>query len=94
MPVDVLRRLSELAQSAVAHLKVTSALNPLLWMCATVCSLCFATAYLFRDDRVAKYLLLLVGMLPIFLTCGIALSSPFPSRRSYNLKNISFGSRR
>ena len=36
MPVDALSRLSQMAQSAVARLIVRSALNPLLWMSATI----------------------------------------------------------
>jgi hypothetical protein len=72
MPIDVLDKLSELAHSAVARLTVKSALNPLLWMCGTISTICFAAAYLFRDDAVLKTLLVLVGIVPIMLTCTVA----------------------
>lgn len=72
MPLDVLSRLSEMSQSAVARLTVRSALNPLLWMSATIGVVCFGAAYLFKDDKVLQYLLVIVGVAPILLTCTIA----------------------
>jgi hypothetical protein len=72
MALDVLSRLSEMSQSAVARLVVRSALNPLLWMSVTIALVCFGAAFLFKDDKFVKYLLVLVGSAPIILTCAVA----------------------
>ena len=38
-------------------------------MCAVMGAVCFGAAYLFRDDRTVKLLLLCLGAAPILLTC-------------------------
>jgi hypothetical protein len=76
-PMNLVDKISEFAYSAATRLTVRSALNPLLWMCATVGVTCFATAYVFRNDLFVKVLLVIVGVLPILITCVVAVFFAF-----------------
>lgn len=73
-------RFAEIAQTAATRLRVRSALNPMLWLCAIATPLCFAAAYLFRDVAPLRDSLVIAGFVPIGVTClgfiGFALFRP------------------
>jgi len=45
----MLEKIAHLAQRAAGSLRVRSALNPMLWLCAIAVPMCFVTAYYFRQ---------------------------------------------
>jgi hypothetical protein len=59
--------LKNLAQDASVRLRVRSALNPLLWLCAIVSLGCFGFAICFSG--VLRVLLVATGITPIVFTC-------------------------
>lgn len=54
---------------AAQFLHVRSALNPLLWLTGIAMPVCLTFAYVFRDYPFFLYLLVIVGLLPIAITC-------------------------
>lgn len=56
-------------QFAAGRLRVRSALNPILWLCAVAVPICFGGAYEFRDDIVIRDLLIVVGVFPVLVAC-------------------------
>lgn len=56
------------ARSAASNLRVRSALNPMLWLCAIVSLPCFILAYLAHGIEPLATLLVCIGALPIIAT--------------------------
>jgi hypothetical protein len=56
------------AQSAAAKLRVRSALNPMLWLCAIVSLPCFGLAYLTQANSIIAAAFVVIGALPILAT--------------------------
>src|SRR6478736_4631073 len=56
------------AQSAAASLRVRSALNPMLWMCAIVSLPCLILSYLAHGHEPMSTILVLLGAIPIVFT--------------------------
>lgn len=63
---------TRLSHAAGSRLVIRSALNPLLWLCATFCPSCCVAAYLFRTDPFAFRYALVLSAAPVLTTCGIA----------------------
>lgn len=63
--MDVVSRISEFAGSATKRLRVRSALNPMLWLCAIAMPVCFLGAYAFRDAPTLCAVLVALGGLPL-----------------------------
>ena len=78
--IDLITRVSEIAESATRRLRVRSALNPILWLCAIASPVCFAAAYAFKDIPALCTSLALVGCLPVLVACagfvGLAIYRP------------------
>lgn len=78
--MDVFTRISEFADSATRRLRVRSALNPMLWLCAITMPLCFFSAYLFRDTPALCATFVVLGALPLVVAClafvGFAIFKP------------------
>jgi len=84
--VETLSQLSEIvraSQRGSDRIKVQSALNPLLWLCAIASPICFAAAYFFIRVNAPpglSWLLVIVGITPVVITCfafaGFAIFSP------------------
>jgi hypothetical protein len=78
--LDVLTKISELTESATKRLRVRSALNPMLWLCAISLPICFFAAYAFRDMPALSIVLICLGGLPLFVAClvfvGFAIYRP------------------
>jgi hypothetical protein len=66
---EIIDKLQHVSQAAVTHLRVRSALNPMLWLSVMMALLCFVTAYLFRDDPFLRTLLAVGGLVPAAFTC-------------------------
>jgi hypothetical protein len=66
--VGVWEKLLTNAQSAASSLRVKSALNPMLWLCAIVSLPCFVLAYFFRGIEPLDRYLLYIGAGPIAAT--------------------------
>lgn len=62
-------RVGHLSQKAVRGLRVRSALNPMLWLCAIATPLCFTSSYFFREHDFISYALIAIGVLPILISC-------------------------
>jgi uncharacterized membrane protein YraQ (UPF0718 family) len=71
MSADLIERLARLARNATATLRVRSALNPFLWACPVVGTVCFTAAYAFRADRTIALMLAIAGVVPVGLL-GVA----------------------
>jgi hypothetical protein len=56
------------ARSAASSLRVRSALNPMLWLCAIVSLPCFVLAYLAHGIEPLASLLVYIGAAPIIAT--------------------------
>lgn len=56
------------AKSAAGQLRVRSALNPMLWMCAIVSLPAFGMAYFFREFESLSTTLIWVGGMPVAAT--------------------------
>ena len=54
--------------SRAGLVRVSNALNPLLWSIAVASPVCFAAAYAFQGDLVVRDILVGVGVLPILMT--------------------------
>jgi len=67
--MELIERISQSSQGAAQRLYVRSALNSMLWLTAVGSPICFAFAYLFRDFDFARNFLLIVGVLPILISC-------------------------
>lgn len=65
LPLNMLN----LLRSAAGRLTVRSALNPMLWLCAIVPAPCFLSAAGFGNDLLLRWLLVIVGCLPIVSAC-------------------------
>lgn len=78
--LEILNKLTQFSEAATRRLRVRSALNPILWLCAISMPLCFAAAYLFRDNAIVADALLLFGCCPLLVACatfvGFAIFSP------------------
>jgi hypothetical protein len=77
---DFLAKVGQSTQKAAMRLCVRSALNPMLWLCAIVTPVCLIFAYLFKDVSEVRNWLLIVGLLPVVVTClgfcGFAIFRP------------------
>lgn len=56
------------AHTAAASLRVRSALNPMLWLCAVISPLSFGLAYLFGDRELLAVTMVCIGSAPIVAT--------------------------
>jgi hypothetical protein len=65
---NLLERIAATAHSAATHLRVKSALNPMLWMCAIVTLPCFILAYFARGIEPLATLVGCIGALPVVAT--------------------------
>jgi hypothetical protein len=78
--LDAFLKVSELTESATRRLRVKSALNPILWLCAIVSPLCFATAYAFLGVEPICTALVIFGCFPPLVACvtfvGFAIYRP------------------
>lgn len=64
---DIFEKLTQFAQQAVVHLRVKSALNPLLWLCGIVTPLSFVLmCFLSGGLQIA---LVCIGAFPVGFTC-------------------------
>ena len=72
--------LNRLWSSAGQRLRVRSALNPILWLCAIGTPICLFAASSFRDVTAIRDACLVVGLAPIAVAClafiGFALWRP------------------
>jgi hypothetical protein len=66
--VGVWEKIIANAQSAASSLRVKSALNPMLWLCAIVSLPCFVLAYFLRGAEPLDSLLIYIGAAPIAAT--------------------------
>ena|SRR5579863_4196925 len=60
------------ARTAAGRLRVRSALNPMLWLCAVVSLPCFGLAWFSREVQPLATVLTIAGAAPIAITCIIA----------------------
>lgn len=67
---DAFGRLLAFAQSAAGNLKVRSALNPLLWLCAIVTIPCLGLAALLSEKLIIAVPLLIIAFLPVVSAIG------------------------
>jgi hypothetical protein len=65
---NFLERIAASAHSAATHLRVKSALNPMLWLCAIVSLPCFSLSYFAHGIEPLATWLIYMGALPIFAT--------------------------
>jgi hypothetical protein len=61
------------AQSAAAQMRVRSALNPMLWLCAIVTAPCFVLAWLTFGKEPLSTILTYAALTPLGVTCVLAL---------------------
>lgn len=77
---ELIDRATRIAQSAAEKLRVRSALNPALWLCAIATPTCLSFAYVFRDIPDVRGWLLAGGLFPIMVAClcfvGFAIFRP------------------
>ena len=80
MPHDFLNNLGHCAQRASQRIRVKSALNPMLWLCALITPICFVAAWKFLDYQTICTTLIIVGVIPVVVTClgfaGFAIFKP------------------
>lgn len=78
--MDVFTKISEFADSATKRLRVRSALNPMLWLCAIAMPVCFIGAYAFREIPTLCVAFIVLGGLPLVVAClafiGFAIFKP------------------
>lgn len=78
--IGIFTKISQLADSATSKLRVRSALNPILWLCAIAMPICFATAYVFKGMPALCFVLIGFGCLPLAVAClafiGFAIYRP------------------
>jgi hypothetical protein len=77
---EFLNNIHKTTQTAAGKLRVRSALNPMLWLCAIILPICLIFAYIFRDLPEVRNLLIYIGISPIGITClgfiGFAIFRP------------------
>jgi len=77
---ELIDRVAHIAQTAGEKLRVRSALNPALWLCAISTPTCFFFAYFFQDTPGIRNCLLIGGLVPIAVSClgfvGFAIFRP------------------
>jgi hypothetical protein len=76
----MITRLSQLSQEAALRLRVSSALNPLLWLCGIVTPICLVAGYFFDDGL--RTSIVWFGLSPIGLAglCYVFLMIVEPDR--------------
>jgi len=67
-PFAALEKLRASGRSAAMQLRVRSALNPMLWLCAIVSLPCFLMSYYFRDYPALSIPLEIFGGIPVVFT--------------------------
>ena len=76
----MLETLHKLGHAATARIVVRNALNPALWLCGIVTPTCFVAAHSFREHPALMWFIIIVGIMPIVVACGMcvgfALFSP------------------
>ena len=65
-------RVTGSARSAASRLRVKSALNPMLWLCAIISLPCFGFAWFARGVEPLATVLTGAGLLPVIVTCIMA----------------------
>jgi len=65
---ELFEKFAASAQSAATTLRVKSALNSMLWLCAIISLPCFAGSYAFRGTEPLASLLMYVGTAPVIAT--------------------------
>ena len=80
MANHVFEKISSLAQSAIHRIRVRSALNPILWLCAVATPVCLFAAFQFQENQTLCSCLVVAGLAPIAVAClgfiGFALFNP------------------
>jgi hypothetical protein len=78
--MNMFSRISEFTELATKRLRVRSALNPILWLCAIAMPICFIAAYAFRGLPGISATLICLGGLPLVVAClafvGFAIFKP------------------
>ena len=59
----------ERSSTAAGRLRVRSALNPILWLCAIGTPICVSAAFLLRSDTYLSMMFAIVGIIPIIVAC-------------------------
>jgi hypothetical protein len=67
--VGLIDRVMGRAHSAAGRLRVRSALNPMLWLCALISLPCLAGAWLARGVEPIATVLTFTGVAPVAVTC-------------------------
>lgn len=67
-PHAILERIAASAHSAATHLRVKSALNPMLWLCGIVSLPCFILGYVVHGIEPLATMLVYIGAAPIVAT--------------------------
>lgn len=62
-------KLVQFASHAATKIRVRSALNPMLWLCLIGPLIFLTAASWFKDDLYIKWILIIVGSLPVVFTC-------------------------
>lgn len=65
-------RVTGSARTGAGRLRVKSALNPMLWLCAIVSLPCFGMAWFCRGTEPLATMLAISGVAPIGITCALA----------------------
>jgi hypothetical protein len=77
---QVWNKINHFAQSAAHRIRVRSALNPILWLCAIATPMCFFAAYQFRSTETICVFLIVGALTPILVAClcfiGFAIFKP------------------
>src|SRR2546426_10718744 len=60
-------------QTAGQRLRVKSALNPILWLCAISSPMCIWAAYLFRETPAIRNAFVVASLVPIAVACLVFL---------------------
>ena len=80
MPYPFLNQMRDLAYRTAQRIRVRSALNPMLWLCATMTPTLLYAAYQFQENRFVCIVLIISGLVPLSVTCcgfvGFAIFKP------------------
>lgn len=90
--MSTLESASKNSLSAIAGLRVRSALNPMLWLCGIVGSLFLGAAWVFRSWPVMAATLAVVATIPVVVTSAVFIY--FALRRPDKLQSEDYQLRR
>ena len=66
---EIIHRLTHTVSTAARALRVRSALNPMLWLCAIATPILLVAAWMFREHPTICGVLITVAILPPIVTC-------------------------